>query len=129
MSTLARRVREPSANSPALHACKHIEVFFHRAIARGRVFSRLGQRAAILPHSLRIQIANVRLACLDQLHCPIAKLIEVVGREKQAVFPVGTQPADIVDNRVDVFLFFFGWVGVVEPQIELAAKLARQARI
>src|SRR5690606_9120463 len=72
------------------------------------------------------EIANVRLAGLDELDCPLVKLVEVIGGEEHPIFPLGPQPPDVVDNRIDVFLLLLRRVGVVEPKIELAPVLLRQ---
>jgi hypothetical protein len=65
MSILARSVRAPSGNSPALHAREQIQVLLDTAIAVGAVDCRAGrQGAAILADLVRGQIADVGLALL-----------------------------------------------------------------
>ena len=54
-----------------LHAREQIEILFHGAIAVGAFLAGLGERAAVLAHLLGGQIADVRLALLDQLHGPL----------------------------------------------------------
>ncbi|OPZ03835.1 MAG: hypothetical protein BWZ08_02820 [candidate division BRC1 bacterium ADurb.BinA292] len=43
--------------------------------------------------------------------------------------PVEPEPADVLLDRVDVFLLFLRRVGVVEPQVALAAEFLRHAEI
>ena len=129
MSIFARRVRAPSGNSPAFMRCEQIEVFLDRAVAVGAVLARLGQRAALLANLIGGQIADVGLAGLDQLHGPFVELVEIIGRVEQPVFPIAAQPADIFDDRIDVLRFFLRRIGVVEPQVALAAELLGEAEI
>src|SRR5688572_514978 len=75
------------------------------------------------------KVADVRLAILDQLNGPIVELLKIIGGVKQSVFPIAAEPADIVDDRIDVLLFFFSWVCVVEPQVEFATVLLRKAEV
>ena len=60
---------------------------------------------------------------------PIVKLLEIIGGVEQPVFPIAAQPADVVDDRIDVLLLFLGRVRVVEPQVELAAVLLREPEV
>ena len=75
------------------------------------------------------QVADVRLAVFDQLDRPIVELLEVIGRVEQPIFPIAAQPADVVDDRIDVLLLFLGGIRVVEPQVELAAVFLREAEV
>ena len=129
MSIFARSVRAPSGNSPLLHPLEQIEILGDGAIAIGAVLARLGQRAAVRAHLLGRQIADVGLAVLDQLDGPIVELLEVIGGVEQPIFPIAAEPADVVDDRIDVLLLFLGGIGVVEPQVELAAVLLGEPEV
>ena len=128
MSIFARSVREPSGNSPCSHPLEEIEILVDGAIAVGAVLAGLGERAAILADLVGGQIADVRLARLDELDRPIVKLLEVVGGVEQPVFPIEAQPADVVHDRIDVLLLFLGRIGVVEAQVALAAVIPWRGR-
>ena len=67
------------------HALEQIEILFHRAVAIRAFFAGLGQRAAIFAHLLGGEVADVRLAVLDQLDGPFIQLPEIVGGIKQAL--------------------------------------------
>ena len=128
MSILARSVREPSGNSPARMRSNRSRFSSTRAIAIRTLPAGLGQGAAILPHLLGAQVADVRLARLNQLDGPLVKLIEIVGRVVQAG-PLIAQPVHVANDGIDVLLLFFLGIGVVEAQVGLAAKLRRQPKV
>ncbi len=111
----------------ALHALEQVEVLGDRAVAVGAVASRLGQCATVLANFLGAQVVHIGQALVDQVNGPLVKLLEVVGGVEEAVFPVRAQPAHVGDDGVYVFLLFFGGVGVVEAQVELAAVLLGRA--
>ena len=98
-----------------------------RAIAIGALPARLGQRAAILAHLVAVEVADVRLALADQLDRPLVHLPEVVGAVKEPVIPLAAEPANVLDDGIDVFLLLLLRVGVVEAQVELAAELRGDA--
>ena len=129
MSIFARSVRAPSGNSPFSIRSNRSRFSSTRAIAVRAVLARLAQRAAMRADFVGRQVADVRLAVLDQLDRPIVELLEIVGRVEQPVLPVAAEPADVVDDRIDVLLLFLGRVRVVEPQVELAAVLLREAEV
>ena len=129
MSILARSVREPSGNSPARIRSNRVEVLLDRAVAVGALAAGLGQRAAVLADLVGGQVAHVGLAGLDQLHGPLVELVEVVGGVEQPVLPVEAQPADVLDDRVDVFGLLLARVGVVEAQVAQAAELRGDAEV
>ena len=119
----------PVGEFPCLHPRKQVKIFFDAAIAIRAVLARRSQRAAILPGLLGRQVAHIRLALLDQLNRPLIHLLEIIRCEKQTVVPVPPQPADIIHDRIDVFLLFLGRIGIVKPQIAVAAEFCRDAEI
>ena len=82
--------------------------------APGTLFAGFRQSAPVLPDLVRGQVANISLARFDQLDSPCVKLIEVVRRVKETVFPVAAQPANIFDDGIDILGLFLAWVSVVE---------------
>ncbi len=111
------------------HPLEQVEVLLDAAVAVRAVAARLGERAAILADLVGVQVADIGLARLDQLHGPLVKLLEIVGGEKQAVAQVEPQPADVVDDRLDVLGLFLAGVRVVEPQVAQPAILLGQAEV
>ena len=87
----------------------------------------LSQGAAVLSDLLRTQVANVGIPLFEEFECVLIHLLEVVGRKIEPVAPVHAHPAQILDERVHVFLFLCQRVRVVEPQVEQAAELLRNA--
>ena len=79
--------------------------------------------------SSAVRSQTYALPVLDQLNRPVVELLEVVGGVEQPIFPIAAEPADVVDDRIDVLLLFLGGVGVVEPQVELAAVLLGEAEV
>ena len=111
------------------HPLEQVEVLLDRAVAVGAVLARLGQRAAMFADFVGRQVADVRLAGLDQLHGPLVNLLEIVGGVVEPVLPIEAQPADVLHDRVDVLDVFFAGVGVVEPQVAQAAELLGDAEV
>ena len=95
------------------HSREQIEVLGDGAIAEGRIAARFGQRAAVLTHLLRIQVAHIGLAVFHQLERAAVEHLEVVRRMPQ-LCPLEAQPAHVVLDSLDVFLVFFRGIGVVE---------------
>ena len=79
----ARAVREIAAP----HALQQIQIFFHRPVAIRALLTRFGQRAAILPHLVSGEIADISLPRAHQLLRPRIKLREIIGREKRHGLP------------------------------------------
>ena len=111
------------------HSLEQVEIVFDRPGAIGAVLARGGQGAAVLADRLGVEIANVSLARLDQLHRPLVKLAKIVAGVILAVLPIEPQPADVLLDRVDVLLLFLDGVRVVEPQVALAVVLLGQAEV
>ncbi len=108
MSIFARSVRAPSGNSPFSIRSNRSRFSATRAVAVRAVLARLAQRAAVCADFVGREVADVGLAFLDELDRPVVELLEIIGRVEQPVFPIAAQPADIVDDRIDVLLLFLG---------------------
>ena len=76
-----------------------------------------------------VQVADVRLAGLDELHGPLVNLLEIVGGVIEPVLPIEAQPADVFHDRVDVLHVLFAGVGVVEAQVAQAVELPGDAEV
>ncbi len=111
------------------HPREQIEILLDIAVTVRAVLAGSDKRASVFADLVGGQVTDVRLARLDELYGPVMELIEIIGRKVQTIFPVAPQPTDVVENRIDVFLFFLGGIRVVEPQVELATILPREARI
>ena len=109
------------------HPLKQIEVFFDRSISIRAVFAGDIPTAPVLANFFKGLVTNVSVTVRDQLHRPLVKLIEVVGRKMLAV-PLKAQPLYIVTDRVNVFGVFFFRVRVVETKIALAIELFGDAK-
>ena len=112
-----------------LHAGEQVEILFHRALAERAVRARFGQAATVLTGLLGCQVADIRLARLDQLYRPVMQLIEVIGGVAFLAGPLEAQPLHVALDRVDVLLVFLGRVGVIEAQVALATELLRQTEV
>ena len=129
MSILARRGSRAVGKLTRLHALEQSEILFHRSVAIGALLAGLSQGAAMFAYFVGRQIANESVAGLDQLNGPLIELVEIVGRVEKPVAPIAAEPADILDDRVDVLGFFFRRIGVVEAQVAFAAELRGQPEI
>ena len=118
----------PVGELAGLHAAEQVEVLLHRAVAVRAVLAALDV-AAVLRDLLGRQVADVRLALLDELLGPLVELVEVVGGVELAALPVGPEPADVVADGIDVLLLLLGGVGVVVAQVALAAVLHGEAEV
>ena len=112
-----------------LHAAEQIEVFIHDALAKRTVLARLGQRAAPDPDFLLRLVVDIGKTGADQILRPAVKPLEIIGRVIEVISPVVAEPVHVGLDRIDIFLFFLGWVGVVEPQMTAPGKLLRDAEI
>ncbi len=121
----ARAIRELAL----AHALEQVQVLGYRAVAIRAFDPRLGECAAVLADLVGAEVIDVRFALLDQADSPGIELVEVIGSEVQAVFPIEAQPADVVDDRIDVLDLFLGGIGVIEAQVVFAAVLLRHAKV
>ena len=110
-----------------LHAREQVKVLGNAAVAEGAVLAGLGQRAPRQAHVLGTLAVHVRSPKLDQRYGTAVHPVEVVGRGIEVrvagELPVEAQPADGLDDRVDVLLRLFLGIGVVEAQVAGAAEV------
>ena len=60
------------------HLRKKSEVLLHRAVAVRAVFAWLGQGAPVFAHILRVEMADIGLAHLDQLDREVVELVKII---------------------------------------------------
>ena len=111
------------------HPREQVQVLLDRPVAVGGVRAGLGERAPGLADLVGGQVVHERPPGLHQLHRPVVQLLEVVRRVEQVLAPVEPQPADVGHDRVDVLLLLLDRVGVVEPEVAVAAELGRDAKV
>ena len=114
---------------PGAHALEQVQVLRDRALAVGAVVAAFGQRAAVLPHLLGRQVADIGLAGADQVQGEFVQLLEIIRGVIEALGPVETQPAHVVLDGVDVFHVLLARVGVVEAQVAQPLVLGGQAEV
>ncbi len=128
ISILARQRARALGKFAIAHALEQVEVFRDGPIAERAIFSWRGERAAVLANLIGVQIAHIGVAGIDQCNRPGVNLLKIVaGIEWRR--HVEAQPAHVLFDRFDVFLFFLGRVGVVEAQIAGAIIFDGQAEI
>lgn len=114
---------------PGLHAFEEIPVFCGRPVAVRTVPARFRGRAPVIPHFLPGQAVHVGVALVHELQCVGVQLIEVIGGEVKAIFPVESQPPDVpLDPFHEVHILRLG-IGIVEPEVAQAAVLLRDPEI
>src|SRR5579864_5924401 len=115
------------------HATEQVEVLLRRALTERRRRARLGGGAAVRAHLFSGLAVHIRLAALDQQFGEFVELVVVVAGEIEvfvAVFlPFEAEPADRIDNRIDVLDAFLFRVRIVETQVAHAAVAAGNTEI
>ena len=103
---------------PLFHLLKEAQVLFHRTLPVRIILARLGQRPAVLAHLLRRKLRNIRFAFFDQPDSGIVHSVKIIRREIQMLAPVGTEPFDVLQNRIDELGLFLGRIRIIEPHVE-----------
>ena len=111
------------------HLLEQLQVFLYRTIAIWAFFSRLCQRAAVLPHLFRREIAYKRFSLFDQPDCTFVHLVKIIRRKIEMLSPVSAQPFDIFFNRIHELHLLFRRIRVVKSHVECAAILLCKAII
>ncbi len=110
------------------HPGEQVKALFNRPIPVGGD----GGGVQIAPVRLELlggQIAHIGQTLLDQLHCVLVVLLEVVGAEEEPVAPVEAQPVNILLNGLYELHVLLGGVGVVHAQIAQAVVFFRGAEV
>jgi hypothetical protein len=115
------------------HFAEQPQALFNRAVAPRRILARFGQRAAVGAHFVSGLLVDIRMTGFDQVFRGAVHEIEIIAgviEMRLAEFlPAEAQPLHGVGDAVDVFLFLFLRVGVVEAHVAYAIVIARQAEI
>ena len=101
------------------HFFKQRQVLFHAAIAERAVFTRCGQRTAVLTDLICRQFVYIRQTFVDELYRVGIQLIKIVRGVADIARPVEAQPLHVIFDGLNVFDVFFYWVGVIETQVAL----------
>ena len=76
------------------------------------------------------QLADKRLAGLDQLDCETVELFKIIGGKVNIFTPVEAEPLYVLLDRIDVLDVLFGRVRIVKAQMANAALvLDRDAEV
>ena len=108
------------------HLLKQLQVLLNGPVPVGTLLARSLKVSPVLPDLLRAEIADKCLSLLDQQDGTLIHLLKIIGREKQPVLKVSSQPFYILDDGLDKFFLLLGRVGVVKPHIKLSAVLLGQ---
>ena len=109
---------------PGPHAAEQVQVLLGGAVPVGAGTAGLAAvLAAVGLHLLTGEIVHIGLAFLDQQLGVLIALVEIVAAVENAAIGHGAQPLQIFLDAVHIFHILVGGVGVVKPQIELAAVL------
>ncbi len=115
------------------HLAEPGEVVLRRAAAEAAVGAGRAEVAAGGAHLLGRLLVDVGVAAFDQVLGRAVHEVEVVAGVVEVAgavgIPVVAQPLHRVDDAVDVFLFFFLRVGVVEAQMANAAVFLGEAKV
>ena len=124
-----------------LHLSQPCQVLGRRALAERAVLPRRREVAAVRPDLVGALLVDVSETGADQGLGGAVHEVEIVAREVEVrgrrlvrpsglgCVPVEAEPADRVDDRVDVLLLFLLRVGVVEAQVADAAVFLRQPEV
>ena len=110
------------------HSAEEVEVLFNRAVAVGAVFARLCKSAAVFAYFLGRQVADIRLALLDELYRALVEKIEI-ARCVVDLVPFVAEPLNVLFYRVDIFDILFRGIRVVETEIAHSAVFFRDAEV
>ena len=111
------------------HAGEQIKVLFDAAVAERAVLARLGQAAAVFLGLLGGQVADIGFTFFNQVNRPLVQLVEILRGIAHFARPFEAQPFHVAFDRVDIFLVFFGRVGVVKTQMRYAAEFLSQPEV
>ena len=128
MSIFARRVREPSANSPARIRRKRSRLSSTGRSRKGLFFPGSVSVPRVRADLVGREVADEGLPAPDQLLGEVVEPPEVVRGVEHPV-PLEAEPADVLLDRVDVLDVLLEGVRVVEAEVAGAAVLLRDAEV
>ena len=108
---------------------KKVEILLNRTVPERTVAAGFRQRAAIFANLLRIQIVDIGVARFDQMFGPLVELFEIVRGKQRLLAPIESQPAQVLLNGVDIFLFLLDRIGVIQSKIAATAKFTGHTEV
>ena len=112
-----------------VHTLEEVEILLNRAVAV-RTFGAGNCGSAFLSGNLLGGlVVDVCLPFLNQAHCQIVKLREIVGCVALVLAPVEAKPVNVFTDCIDIFRVFLDRVCVVETKEAFAAKLFSGAEV
>src|SRR5579872_3163071 len=112
-----------------LHALKQFEIFADGTVPVGALLAGFGESAALFADFVGGQVADVRVSLIDQLDGPFIELLEIIGGIEDAVLEIAAEPADVLDDGIDVLGFFFFRIRIVETEVAFASEFRGEAEI
>ena len=100
-----------------MHFLEEVEIFLDGAVSVRAVFPGFGEGASIFSDLFGGQVADVCVSGFYQLEGVFVHLLEVIRGVEESVLEVETEPPDVFDYGIDVFLLFFDWVCVIEAEV------------
>jgi len=120
MSIFARSVREPSGNSP--YACgQKVEVFLDRPIAVRTTAARFRERPSKFAYLVGAQVAHIALPAEISMSAH-SYILSNNRTRNRAGRRNHSRAISRLNNGLDVLVFLFARVRVVEAQIEFASE-------
>ena len=103
------------------HAAEKVEVFFGSSVTvRAGTAGFAGIGTAVFLHFLTGEVIDICFAVDDKFLCEFIAFVKIVGTIENAAVGFISEPADIAENALDVFVIFACGVGIVIAKIELA---------
>ena len=111
------------------HILEDLERLLDRSSAmHTRVTRTMVVAATVVVHLCRRARATVSLVSPDELHAEVVQLLEVIARVGNAEW-LETEPADDLEDALEIPCFLRLRVCVIVPQIALAAMMCRIAKV
>ena len=111
------------------HRFKQRKILFHASVGRWIFPARLRQSPSVCPDFIGRKIRNIGFALSNQRNGRFIHLSKIIGRKKQAVFPIRAKPLYVRLNRIDKFDLFFRRIRVIKAQVEGSAIFLCKPRI
>ena len=110
------------------HFAEELEVFLYAAIAVRTLNTGLVNGASPLGNFLLSLVIDIGESPFDKILGPLIKLVEIIG-SVALLFPLETEPLDVLLDGVNVFHVFLDRIGVVIAEVGLAAVFLGKAEI
>jgi hypothetical protein len=111
------------------HAGEEVDVLFDGPVSIRAFPAGLGKGAPVLSYLIGGKAADICLAFFNQPYGELVKLLEIIGCVKEAIFPVETEPADILYDGIHKFKGFTAGIGIIHTEITGPAILGGNTEI